>query len=123
MLKQKCIDLDKICLMREISFKKHDDQLKNFKKKLLKEEHDHQFSGHAFISFQKMAYVNKVIDDIDFPWYKRLCCMRETHDYKGNKIVIKRAYEPTDINWENLGVDVRKVRCRKRLSNLVSLTC
>ena len=44
-------------------------------------------------------------DNKVYEFYRKICgcCLGETKKYKGNPIRVKRAPEPNDILWENLG--------------------
>lgn len=117
--------------LHEIQHKylEHHGRLDNCKREIIQNEHDKKFTGQAFITFQKQSHRLSILKQYKVHWYNRCCtknCFtrRISCEYKPDvKLCLKKAMSPSDILWENAGVDPKRKRIRKWISTLIAYLC
>jgi len=76
----------------------------------------------AYITFQKIEYMNKVLWHYRFAKYRLFrLCQRAELQFEGNKIFIGQAVEPGDLYWENLDFNEYKRLMRRALTIFLSI--
>ena len=101
---------DEVCEMID----EYNKEIQVYKDQIDADESSLKYQGRAFIIFEKQSHAEKVLWHFQMHWIVRLCYtwfrwwklgkkVGDKRVWEGKLVEMKRAAEPIDIFWENLG--------------------
>lgn len=87
-----------------------------------KVDHERQDAIQAFITFETETGFIEAMLKYNFNWFQRVCCCYpERLKFKGQRLKVEQAPEPSTIMWENLEYSTSSRYFRKFLTTIVAL--